>query len=140
VLLCWTSFLAPFEPHRQPHSGTTNICNRVCKSFYGSRISKNGDVLVYGVLLGWINICASCIANFQAYQARHIHVEFSESQYNVMAMVSMLQAFLVGVPVLLCSCRRTPFLLYLHCWLLQKYCVRYFTALNSWSVKRTPNK
>jgi gamma-aminobutyric acid type B receptor len=99
VLLCWT-FLAPLEFHRQPHSGTDNW-NRVYKSFYGSCLSKNGDSMVYCVLLGLINVCALIIANFQAYQARHIHVEFSESQYIGMVMVCMLQAFLVGAPVLL---------------------------------------
>jgi gamma-aminobutyric acid type B receptor len=98
VLLCWT-FLAPLVFHRQPHSGTDNW-NRVYKSFYGSCRSKNGDAMVYGVLLGLINVCALFIANFQAYQARHIHVEFSESQYIGMAIVCMLQAFLVGAPVL----------------------------------------
>ena len=76
-----------------------------CAQLHSRYANKNneeegGSRFIYVILLVLINFIALVIANFQAYQARHIHVEFSESRYIGMAMVCMLQTFLVGTPIL----------------------------------------
>lgn len=104
VLICWTT-LNPLRFERQPHSGTDNW-NRVYKSFYGSCVSSSHredgyeGSAIYVVLLVAINLIALVIAAIQGYEARHIHVEFSESQYIAFAVVCLLEAFLVGVPII----------------------------------------
>jgi len=40
-------------------------------------------------------------ANIQAYKARNIHMDYSESSYIAIAMGSLLQIGIVGIPVLL---------------------------------------
>lgn len=101
VLLCWT-LLAPLTFSRMPSSGTDNW-NRVYKSYYGTCTSNTdgcGGALPYVIILVVVNCTAVVIANIQAYQARNIHTEFSESRYIAIATASMLQAFLIGIPVL----------------------------------------
>jgi gamma-aminobutyric acid type B receptor len=46
-----------------------------------------------------VNSCALLLANVEAYRARNISDEFSESKYIGFAMVSMLQALLLGLPL-----------------------------------------
>jgi hypothetical protein len=47
-----------------------------------------------------INFSVICIANKQAYQARNIKTEFSESRYIGFIMLTMLQSWMVGLPIL----------------------------------------
>uniref|UniRef100_A0A7S4N406 G-protein coupled receptors family 3 profile domain-containing protein n=1 Tax=Odontella aurita TaxID=265563 RepID=A0A7S4N406_9STRA len=100
TLLCWT-LLAPITYKRVASSGTDNW-NRVYKSYYGtcsSSTDTRGGFLPYIIILVVVNCTAIIIANIQAYQARNIHTEFSESRYIAMATASMFQAFLIGIPV-----------------------------------------
>ncbi|KAL7535821.1 hypothetical protein ACHAWF_005283 [Thalassiosira exigua] len=60
---------------------------------------KTGAGLVPIVLFGVGNVIILFFANFQAYQARELSDEFSESKYIAISLVSILQAVLVGVPV-----------------------------------------
>jgi hypothetical protein len=43
---------------------------------------------------------ALLLANIEAYRARHVSVEYGESKYIAIAMVLMVQIFVVGVPIL----------------------------------------
>jgi hypothetical protein len=52
------------------------------------------------VSLAILNFIALVIVNVQAYKARNIHDELSESKYIGIATLSMLQIFIVGVPLL----------------------------------------
>ena len=58
----------------------------------------------FGVLL---------LSNIQAYQARSIQSEFNESQYISIIMASMLQAFLIGIPIMALVGGKLPRVFYL---------------------------
>jgi len=100
VLLCWT-VLAPLEFVRENDSGT-DLWNRIissygtCKTTSGSK----GNSIPYLVLIGLINIGALLIANIQAYIARDIQTEYSESKYIALVLGSIAQAAIIGVPVI----------------------------------------
>ena len=71
---------------------------------YGScRLKKDAKIsdLYFIVPLGIVNVLVLVIATIQAYQARSIEIEFSEDTYILLAIVIMLEAWLVGGPVLL---------------------------------------
>ena len=94
VLSLWTA-LAPLEYSRQPHEGTDDW-NRVI-STYGACYSPNA--LPYAIVLGLMNFGLLIVSNFQAYRARSIQSEFSESKYIGIVMASMLQTTLIGFPI-----------------------------------------
>jgi 7 transmembrane sweet-taste receptor of 3 GCPR len=71
--------------------------NRIL-STYGA--CRSDHALAYLLPLAIINVSAVAIAAWQAYRARDIEDEFSESKYIGLAIYSMLQAFLTGVPVI----------------------------------------
>ena len=67
------------------------------KSFYGSCVSSTdaaGGALPYVIILVLVNLSSAVLANYQAYEARNVNVEFQESKYIGLATASMLQAFL----------------------------------------------
>ena len=103
VLLCWT-LIAPLQFERKASSGTDNW-NRVYKSYYGVCVSTSEGVggstaYVFPIILAAINLSTLILANIQAYRARKIKVEYSESHYMAMAMVCMLEALVIGVPII----------------------------------------
>lgn len=51
-------------------------------------------------LLAVVNFSALVLANWQAYQARHLSTEYGESKYIAIAMASILQVVIVGIPLL----------------------------------------
>ena len=55
--------------------------------------------LICGLIVGIVNISVFAIACFQAFQARDIGDEFSESKSLGVALFSWVQLFLIGVPV-----------------------------------------
>ena len=57
--------------------------------------------LYFIVPLGIVNALVLVIANIQAYQARSIEIESSEGKYILLAILIMLEAWLIGGPVLL---------------------------------------
>lgn len=101
ITLSLMTALAPLEFVRQPHAGTDDW-NRVI-STYGTCKSTTahwGGAIPYYVALLVINMSALIFANIQAYEARSIQSEFSESHYIAIAMASMLQTFLIAGPIL----------------------------------------
>ena len=100
TLICWT-VINPLVYERLASSGTDQW-NRVYKSFYGSCVSSTdaaGGALPYIIILMITNCISVIIANVQAYEGRFIDVEFQESKYIALATASMLQAFVIGIPV-----------------------------------------
>jgi len=60
-----------------------------------------GDAyIIFLILIAIVNFLALVLANIQAFRARNITTEFSESLYVMMTMVSLLQALVIGVPLL----------------------------------------
>ncbi len=101
VLACWTA-IAPLVFGRLYYPGTDSW-NRQIASYgvcYSDSDAKGGFV-PYLVIIGVVNVGVLIIANIQAYQARSIRTEFSESRYITIIMASMLQAFVIGIPGIL---------------------------------------
>ena len=88
----------PMQYVRKDAPGTDGW-NRVIAT-YGQCESQN-SALPYVVVLAILNIGVLLVANYQAYRARKIASEFSESQYIGISMAFLLQAAAVGAPVLL---------------------------------------
>ena len=94
VLVCWT-IIDPLTYTRQEHDGM-DYWNRVI-STYGA--CRSNHVNRYLIPLAVINMGVVAVASFQAYRARHIESEFSESKYIGMAISFLFQGFVTGIPV-----------------------------------------
>ena len=100
VLSCWTA-IAPLTYKRYDAVGTDDW-NRIiatygiCTSESESKTSKDFWPFL-GVILA-INLSILIIAIVQAYQARSIQTEYSESKYIMIIMLSMAQMFALAVP------------------------------------------
>jgi ABC-type sugar transport system substrate-binding protein len=95
ILTLW-SVLDPLTYTRQDLPGLDGW-DRVIAT-YGTCQSDN--VLHYLLPLAAVNLSLLAAANWQAYEARYIESEFSESKYIAMSMASLLQAMLSGIPIL----------------------------------------
>ena len=100
VLICWTA-VSPLVYVRHYHPGTDDW-NRVL-STYGICQSTEGSATPYFVVLFLINFIGLVITNVQAYRARKITTDFSESKYIALALAFILQAVTIGVPVTIMS-------------------------------------
>ena len=97
--------LAPLEMIRQDHPGTDDW-NRVISTYTTCQTSTAptdrwgaGSAPYYATLV-IINFTAMVVANVQAYQARSIQVEFSESRYIAISVASLLQTSVIACPIL----------------------------------------
>jgi competence protein ComGC len=70
-------------------------------SSYGRCTSDGQATTVMLSLILVVNFVAILLATFQAHQTRNLSTEFSESKYIALCMVSILQALLIGTPVLI---------------------------------------
>jgi len=120
VLMCWT-FTDPLEYVRNYHPGTDNW-NRVI-STYGSCEAKSGSSLPFLVVLGTTNFLALILANVQAYQARSVETEFSEAKYIILCVLILLEAVLIGFPVLMLSMARPRMFYVVACTLISATCI-----------------
>jgi gamma-aminobutyric acid type B receptor len=92
LLLVWT-FVTPLEWTRIQTSRTES---------YGKCVAT-GDKVAWHIIISLVTVVngiALIMANVQAYRARRISTEYGESRYIAMAMVSILQVVLVGIPIL----------------------------------------
>jgi len=104
-MTAWT-VTSPLHYVRKAHRGTDDW-NRVI-SYYGTcAVSSTHDALPYLIVMAVLNLSALAFANWQAYEARYIQSEFAESRYITLAMMFVLQAVLIGAP-LLALVRDTP--------------------------------
>jgi len=101
ILTCWTT-IDPLVFRRQLQDAALSSVGR-CLS---SSVAKGGAT-PYLVTLAAVNGSMLILANWMAYRSRKVHLEFSESKYIAFVMFSILQAFLVGIP-LLCAVLRDP--------------------------------
>ena len=63
--------------------------------------SEGQSYIAFLVLIGIVNALALVSATIQAYRARNIASEFSESWYIMVILLSLLQALIIGVPLLI---------------------------------------
>jgi hypothetical protein len=92
LLLVWT-FVTPLKWTRVQTSRTES---------YGKCIATGNRVAWHIIisLVTVVNGIALIMANVQAYRARRISTEYGESRYIAMAMLSILQVVVVGIPIL----------------------------------------
>jgi hypothetical protein len=95
ILICWTT-IDPLHYDRHDVPGTDDW-NRVIAT-YGHCTSRS--LQIYLICLGIVNITAILLANYQAYKGRHIQTEFSESKYIFVINLCILQACIIGVPMI----------------------------------------
>lgn len=95
VLLLFT-VLTPLDFVRKDHIGT-DAWNRVISS-YGT-CQSNSQAWPYFISLVMINTGALFVALVQAFVARSIQSEFSESRYIAVVMASFMQAVVITLPV-----------------------------------------
>ncbi|CAB9504295.1 acid type B receptor subunit 2 [Seminavis robusta] len=95
ILISWT-VMDPLRYVRVEHDGTDGWDQPV--STYG--MCQCNNTVAFLVSLCIVNGLVLVFANWVAYKARSINEEFAESKYIAVAMASMLQAFLSGVPIL----------------------------------------
>lgn len=108
VLTVWT-VVDPLLYTRKDAPGTDEW-NRVIET-YGACESTD-SALPYVLVLAILNVGVLLLANYEAYRARNLDSEFSETQYIAIAMASLLQACVIGMPVILLV-QDNPLALYL---------------------------
>jgi len=94
VLVTWTE-VDPMKWVRV-ETGTFDDFNRSIDS-YG--ICSSSNEVPFIVVLLIINFSLVVLANYQAYRARNLSTEFSESKYISIIMSSMFQAIVIGLPL-----------------------------------------
>jgi len=96
VLICWSVF-DPLRYARKDGMGTDGW-NRVIATYGVCR--AEGSTTPYLVVLAVLNMTVLLVANYEAYKARNVMSDYSESKYIGIAVASMLQSALVGGPVM----------------------------------------
>ena len=96
ILSCFTA-LSPLKFIRT-NTGEIDLWNRSVAS--EGRCHMTSSSVVYLSLLGVVNFCALALAIVEAYKARNIETEFSESRYIGLVIFSIAQAIVVGGPIL----------------------------------------
>ena len=96
VLLAWTIH-APLEWLRHPKDAKDKFGRSV--DSFGTCTSESALPFVIVVLV--LNLGILCLANWWAYQARNIETEYRGSRYIAISMASVLQAWCMGIPILI---------------------------------------
>jgi hypothetical protein len=100
ILVCW-QVVAPLVFVRVVDEETVDNFGRQTDS-HGLCITKEGSPIsstVFLLALAMVNMSALVIANVQAYRARHVTTEYSESRYIGYAMAGLLQTMFIATPV-----------------------------------------
>eukprot|EP00934_Nitzschia_sp_Nitz4_P000717 Nitzschia sp. Nitz4//scaffold306_size21755//18232//21199//NITZ4_008592-RA/size21755-processed-gene-0.29-mRNA-1//-1//CDS//3329547120//717//frame0 len=99
VMCIWT-VVSPMVWEREIQDSTDKF-GRPLESF-GACTSADGDnSLPYVSILIVINLLSLVLANFWAYKTRNIDTDYHESRYLAIAMASVLQAWCMGIPILI---------------------------------------
>ena len=95
LLTAWTA-VDPLHWVREYQEGRESL-----NSSFGYCKSENGSISMgFGISLVLVNLLALILANVEAYKARNISDEYSESKYIGVAMALTLQIFVIGIPIL----------------------------------------
>jgi len=96
VMLTW-QIVAPLKWRRFPLNAKDKF-DRIVES-YGTCSNENALPFVVSIIS--INMCILIFANWWAYQSRNVETEYHESRYIGISMASMLQAWCMGIPILI---------------------------------------
>lgn len=94
-LLVWT-LIDPMHWERRPTYGSEDGLS----SFGVCVLGRTGVSTAMVSCLVALALCVVILANYEAYKARDVSVEFSESKYVALAMICFLQVIVVGVPLI----------------------------------------
>lgn len=96
VMLSW-QLVAPLQWIRV-YLDSKDVFDRYVDS-YG--LCSNDNALPFVIVIVILNISTLLVANWWAYQARNIETEYGESRYIGISMASILQAWCMGIPILI---------------------------------------
>mmetsp|Transcript_3117 Transcript_3117/g.4743 ORF Transcript_3117/g.4743 Transcript_3117/m.4743 type:complete len:602 (-) Transcript_3117:212-2017(-) len=100
VLACWTA-ISPLKYMRATHIWR-DPWGRVLSTYgyCGSSGESWGGSVPFYVFLIILDLGVLVVSNVQAYQARNVSSEYSESHWIAIVMASMLQVGIIGIPLL----------------------------------------
>jgi 7 transmembrane sweet-taste receptor of 3 GCPR len=96
VLITWQS-VSPLKWNRVDREAT-DVFDRPVDS-YG--ICSSDGALPFGIVTIVMNILVLMFSNWWAYKSRNIETEYNENRYIGISMASMLQAWCMGIPILI---------------------------------------
>mmetsp|Transcript_35922 Transcript_35922/g.66177 ORF Transcript_35922/g.66177 Transcript_35922/m.66177 type:complete len:1120 (-) Transcript_35922:228-3587(-) len=96
LLLSWT-LVSPLEWERFDKDSKDQF-DRTTETYATCTSEKS---LPFVIVIIVVNLGALLVANFQAYQARDIQTEYQESRYVAISMASILQAWCMGIPIMI---------------------------------------
>mmetsp|Transcript_11900 Transcript_11900/g.17898 ORF Transcript_11900/g.17898 Transcript_11900/m.17898 type:complete len:949 (+) Transcript_11900:121-2967(+) len=100
VLSMWTYF-NPLQWTRKV-KGEVDMLGLSTPETYGLCTGEDYTLtILFSGLLAAVNITIVLFANVQAYQCRNISMEYSESQWIAIAMVSIIQVWFIGIPLMI---------------------------------------
>ena len=94
-LLVWT-FVDPMYWQRMPMIGSEDGLS----SFGVCYIGRTGVSVAMICCLVAVALAVVILANWEAYKARNVCVEYSESKYVALAMICFLQVIVIGLPLI----------------------------------------
>eukprot|EP00584_Thalassiosira_punctigera_P010678 CAMPEP_0172535426 /NCGR_PEP_ID=MMETSP1067-20121228/7438_1 /TAXON_ID=265564 ORGANISM="Thalassiosira punctigera, Strain Tpunct2005C2" /NCGR_SAMPLE_ID=MMETSP1067 /ASSEMBLY_ACC=CAM_ASM_000444 /LENGTH=1140 /DNA_ID=CAMNT_0013320359 /DNA_START=87 /DNA_END=3509 /DNA_ORIENTATION=+ len=105
LLICW-SLVDPLEWRREP------ITENDPTNTYGFCQSEGKATTVFVALLVFFDLVALVLACVQAYHARKMDDEFTESRWLGIACASWIQVLAIGIPVILLTLNISPIAVY----------------------------
>lgn len=110
LMAIWTA-VAPFEYRRTPVNGSTDEFGRPTQSYGSCELPRDPDDprktwwvgIMFVALIATVNFGKLSVAMFQVYKTRHIETEYSEAKFVGLSMVSIVQAWLIGIPLVLAA-------------------------------------
>lgn len=99
-LTLWTT-LAPWQWERVPGAGEDTF-RRPAQS-YGICTSGDKATLskIFGSFLAVVDFIPMILSVYQSYRSRGLPSEFNESRYLALSLASLLETFLIGLPIIL---------------------------------------
>lgn len=108
ILAVWTG-VAPWKWQRVPADGGVDEYGRATET-YGTCASdkeKETWAKVFGSLLAVVNVCPVFFSAYQSFRGRNLPMEFNESRYLFITMTSLMETFLIGLPIIFISIQPT---------------------------------
>ena len=99
VLMVWT-IVEPLKWEIKT-KGDVDLLQLKEPETYGICVGESLErTLLFAGIIAAVDISSLVFANIQAYQCRNISVEYSESQWIAIAMVSIMQVLFIGIPLM----------------------------------------
>lgn len=103
LLICWTT-VSPLEWVRQ-FSGTVDEFDRQIETY---ATCGGANAVLFWSLLAVVNLGVLVLCNWWAYRSRNIETEFNESSYVGVSAAAVLQAWCMGIPIIIVVVSDSP--------------------------------